>query len=62
MMSWGFGGNWGKRSTITLRGGGGKILPGMMIFLCGINDGGFGGRSRIVIGGSSSGSAGFCVM
>ncbi len=62
MMSLGFGGNCGRRSTMTLRGGGGMTLPGMTMFLGPIGIGGFGGRSRTIIGAGLIGSGGFCVM
>ena len=61
MMSCGFGGNCGKRSTITLRGGGGITLPGITMFLGPIGAGGTGGRSRLSIGAGLIGSGGFCV-
>ena len=61
MRSCGFGGNCGKRSTITLRGGGGMTLPGMTMFLGPIGAGGFGGLSRTITGAGVSGAGGFCV-
>ena len=59
MMSLGFGGNCGNRSTITFLGGGGMTLPGMTIDLGAIGVGGFGGLSRTTIGAGVNGSGGF---
>ena len=46
-MSSGFSENCDKRSTITLRGGGGITLPGITMFLGPIGAGGTGGLSLI---------------
>ena len=62
MMSCGFGGICGNRSTITFLGGGGINFPGITMFLGAIGAGGFGGLSLTTNGAGVSGSAGFCVM
>lgn len=61
MMSCGFGGAAGSLSTMTLRGGGGMTLPGMVMCLGAIGLGGFGGRSRTIIGAGVGAGPGFCV-
>jgi hypothetical protein len=58
MTDWGFEGIGGRRSMITLRGGGGIRLPEMVITLRPTDGGGGGGASRITNGGGVIGLGG----
>ena len=55
IIACGFGGNGARRSIITLRGGGGKRLPGTIITFLSKVGGGFGGFSRRTSGGGVCG-------
>ena len=54
----GLGGIGAKRSTITLRGGAGNFLPGIVTTCCGTHGGGHGGTSRITNGSGVHGRGG----
>ena len=54
----GFAGNSANRSIMTLRGGGGRRLPDMVISLRPMGAGGCGGASRITSGSGVNGLAG----